>query len=411
MKYKKIAVISYHTCPLSDEDVTEAGGLNTYVLELCKALAKKGYVLDIYTRSVSSESPRVVGVTPGLRVIHTIAGDQRGVGKRELIKYIPQFLKNIYEFMAEEKLEYDLVYCHYYLSGLAGLEIKKKFKIPLLINFHTLALMKNLVARDESEREDFARIKAEMKLLKKADKVIATSSTDATYISSLYMFPLKKIFVLTPGVNLEIFKPADVADAKRMIGTDPKSRVILFVGRIEPLKGIDVLLYSLKILVEHSPKLKLCLVIVGGENIARRDKWSKELKRLFGIAKLLKIAPFVRFVGKKKQQDLPSYYNASEVVVMPSQYESFGIVALEAMACGVPVITTDVSGISHLFDDSRSSHSLITSAGNPILLSRKIKNLLINKKEYEKLSAEVLNKAKALSWDGVADRFVGVLGS
>lgn len=383
---KRIAVISYHTCPLSDEDVTQTGGLNIYVLELSKALAKKGYILDIYTRSVSKDSPGIVYVLPNLRVIHLPAGRQSNLPKKSLLKYIPEFQKNFFEFLKEENLTYDFVYCHYYLSGLIGLEIKERLNIPLIINFHTLALMKNLVARTEDERENTQRIKYEILLLKEADKVIATSKTDAQYISALYDYPLEKVFILTPGVDLNLFKPEE---KKR------NNKNILFVGRIKPLKGIDVLLYSLKIL-----KMNVSLTIVGSGD--------KEIKRLKEIKKILKIKIPVNFVGKKTQAELPDYYNASDVVVMPSQYESFGIAALEAMACGVPVITTDVTGISTLFDED---HPLITSASNPVLLAEKIENLLDNKKDYERLSKEVLEKAQKLSWDIIAGKFESILNS
>lgn len=381
--YKRIAVISYHTCPLSDEDVTQTGGLNIYVLELSKSLAKKGYILDIFTRSVSNDSPKIVNVTQNLRVIHLPAGNIH-LPKKELLKCIPEFQKNFFDFMKEGNLTYDFVYCHYYLSGLVGLEIKKLLKIPLIINFHTLALMKNLVAKSEDGGENTQRIKSEILLLEKADKVIATSKTDAQYISSLYEYPPEKVFVLTPGVDLELFKPEK---RKR------NNKNILFVGRIEPLKGIDVLLYSLKIL-----NINTSLTIVGSGN--------KEIKRLKEIIKILKIRIPVHFVGKKTQRELPDYYNSADIVVIPSQYESFGIAVLEAMACGVPVITTDVSGISTLFDED---HPLITSASNPILLSEKIEYLLTDKEEYLKLKKEVLNKAKNLSWDTVAEKFEKIM--
>lgn len=403
---KRIAVISYHACPLSDEEGIEKGGLNVYVLELSKELAKKGFKIDIFTRSENSDNKKIIEVSSNLRVIHLQAGEQKKISKKKLINYIPQFLESFYTFINSENLNYDLVSAHYYLSGLIGINIKKKLKLPLVVTFHTLALMKNLVAREE-EKEDIKRIEAEVLLTKTADKIIATSEKDKEYIHTLYNCSVGKIFVLIPGVDFDLFKPVEKKKAKKIIGADIAHKIILFVGRIEPLKGLDVLFYAIKIIMEKYPMLSFCLWVVGGENINNTSKWSNELKRLEKIKNLLGISTFVKFVGMKQQTELPYYYNASEFVVMPSQYESFGIIALEAMACAVPVIATDATGISDLFD--RKHGSLITSSGNPSLLSQKIINLLTDKKEHDKLSLEVLNNVKDLSWERVANKFVEII--
>lgn len=380
-------MISYHTCPLSDEHGAETGGMNTYVLELSKALAAKGHVIDIYTKCADKDTPEVVKVLPSLRVIHLAA---------------PDFIKSLYKFMEKGGLSYDLISAHYYLSGLIGLEIRKRLKIPLAVTFHTLALMKNLVAKSKDKREDLQRIKSEMLLVKKSDQVIATSKADLEYINTLYGCSLKKILLLSPGVDIKLFRPINKNRAKKFVRADLKHKLILFVGRIEPLKGIDVLLYALKILVQNNLKIPLCLWIVGANNTVDKKK-AAELKRLVEIKNLLGIENYVKFVGQKGNAELPYYYNSAEIVVMPSQYESFGIVALEAMACGIPVITTDVTGISGLLDKKHSS--LLTSASNPIDLAGKIKNLLVNKHEHQKMSENVLKKVQDLSWENVADKF------
>lgn len=407
MKFKRTAIISYHTCPLSDIEGGEIGGMNVYVLELCKQLAAKGLMVDIFTRSQDKDNQRVVKVSDNLRVIHIVAGEEKKIDKKKLITHIPEFLINMCNFIDENKIVYDLAYSHYYLSGIIGLRIKERYNIPLFVTFHTLALMKNLVARSESERENIDRIELELSLVRKADKIIATSTLDAKYIAALYDCPEDKIFVLNPGINLKVFKPQDKIKAKRIIGAKTNHKLILFVGRIEPLKAIDVLLYSMKILTGDKSQIRLCLWILGGDANARFNKWPRELKRLDKLKKLLNISTGVTFVGRKHQSELPNYYNASEIVILPSHYESFGIVALEAMSCGVPVITTDTAGIASLFDKKNSP--LITSANNPLMLAQKIKHLLTNEKEYQKISHEVLKKAKKLSWENIADKFVKII--
>lgn len=397
---RRIAVISYHTCPLSDEKDAEVGGMNTYVLELSKALAEKGYVIDIYTRCEDKNNPEIVQIQTYLRVIHLKAGKEADISKKELLRYIDEFTKSVQDFTKKEKLKYDLISSHYFLSGLVGLELKRKYNLPLFVTFHTLALMKNLVARSGNEKEDLKRIESELLLTKKADKIIATSESDLEYIHTLYDASLKKIALLSPGVNLQIFKPINKQKAKELIKADLDHKLILFVGRIEPLKGLDVLLYAIKILVQRNPKLQFCLWIVGGTE-------SEEVIRLNELKLLLGIHSYVKFVGQKEHTKLPFYYSASEVVVMPSQYESFGMAALEAMACGVPVITTDVTGISNIL--GKKHHPLLTSASNPILLAKKIKNLLTNKKEHKQMSEEVYKKVQNLGWEKVADKFIQII--
>lgn len=383
--------------------------MNIYVLELCKQLAEKGYKIDIFTRSQNKNSPRIVKVSDYLQVIHVLAGKEEVIEKKKLIFHIPEFLENIYKFIDGNNIHYDLAYAHYYLSGIAGLKIKEKYKIPLFVTFHTLALMKNLVARDDSEKEDVRRIESELLLVGKADKIIATSNQDARYLSTLYGCQENKISVLTPGINLEIFKPRDKIKAKQIIGAGKDHKLVLFVGRIEPLKAIDVLLYAMKIMSEDKSRIRLCLWILGGDISRKSHKWSEELKRLDRLRKLLNITTDVTFIGRKHQDELPNYYNASEIVILPSHYESFGLVALEAMACGIPVITTDTVGVTSIFD--RENSPLITSANNPLMLAQKMKHLLTNKNEYQKISHEVLEKAKELSWENIAEKFVQIIES
>ncbi|MGH7204135.1 MAG: glycosyltransferase [Candidatus Levyibacteriota bacterium] len=404
MNTKRLAIVSYHTCPLSDEADAEIGGLNVYVLSLSKALSKKGYDIDIFTRSQSITSPRIVEVNPHLRVIHLPAGAEQPLSKKEIEQYIPEFLKHFYEFTAKENVSYQAVSCHYFLAGIIGVDIKKKLHIPLIMTFHTLGLMKNLVARSEEERESIERIKTELHLVKEADQIIATGTTDSQYIQSLYNGDPKKIAILTPGVDLNLFQPSDKQQAKKTIEAPLDEQLILFVGRIEPLKGIDVLLYAIKILLDKHPHLKVCVWIVGGDISQPKNMWPKELKKLSEIRDVLGIAASVRFVGRKVQEELPVYYNAAELLLMPSHYESFGITAVEAMACNVPVITTDVTGVSNLIDEKHAI--LITSANNPIGLAERMAALLCDEEKYKKVSQSLREEVEDLSWDHAADQFL-----
>lgn len=404
MFQKRIAMVSYHTCPLASEEGKETGGMNVYVLELSKQLVKLGYIVDVFTRSQDPGQPHIVQVMENLRVIHLAAGREKSIPKKQLPEHIPEFVKSYLSFVQKENDEYDLLHCHYYMSGLIGISINRSLKdpIPFVITFHTLALMKNLVARSELEREEKARIDAELSLAKATDAIIAPSISDKQYLEYLYGCPEEKIYIVPPGYDENIFKPIEKNFAKKHIGADKDHKIVLFVGRIEPLKGIDALIYAIKILFEKNPNLKVCLWIVGGDVSQSYKNWSKELKKLENLRKVLHITTSVKFVGQKTQEELPYYLSAAELVVIPSHYESFGMATLEAMACGTPVVTTNSSGISSLFDESFDE--LVTSANNPLLLASQMEHLLINEAEHEMYRRQVRKSVRNLTWENVTKR-------
>jgi D-inositol-3-phosphate glycosyltransferase len=212
--------------------------------------------------------------------------------------------------------------------------------------------------------------------------------------------------IISPGVNTSFFKPIDKSLAKQTIGAKKDDKLLLFVGRIEPLKGLDMLLYALKVLIMKNPELNVCLWIVGGDILQKQELWSHQLKMLQQLKNVLHLSTRVKFVGLKTQEELPAYYNAAEMVIMPSHYESFGMVTLEAMACGVPVITTNVAGVSQLIDKKHTS--LITSVNNPLLLASQIKYLLTDDKAHAQISKDLYTKAQALSWNFIVEQVIGV---
>jgi D-inositol-3-phosphate glycosyltransferase len=404
---KNIAMISYHTCPLASAEGKETGGMNVYVLELSRKLVTLGVSVDIFTRSQGADNARIVHVVPGLRVIHLVAGPEESVSKKNLLPFTGGFVKQFQDFCQKESLTYDLLHCHYYLSGLIGREIRKLNPgTPLIMSFHTLALMKNLVARNDAEKEDTGRIYAEMELVAEADAVIALSEGDRQYLKYFYNAPEAKIYIIPPGVDTDMFCPIDRNTAKEHIRVTRDGKIILFVGRIEPLKGIDVLLYAIKIVKMRNPDMPICLCIVGGDISQPSLSWSKTLKELDALRKILNIETTVNFVGQQKQSELPYYYNAADAVVMPSHYESFGIAALEAMSCGVPVITTNVAGISSLIDKEHSS--LVTSVNNPLLLASQIEHLLRHPEKREEMGMAIRNKISDLTWDNIARKVSAV---
>lgn len=402
---KRIALISYHTCPLASEEGKETGGMNVYVLELAKKLSQQGFLIDIFTRSQDTTQPHIVQVNNSLRVIHIKAGSETYFlpdtkeNKRKFLDAIPEFAENIIHFSQEENITYDVLDCHYYLSGLAGMALKEYFPhIPLIMTFHTLALIKNLVGRGELEEEEQERIAAEFTLKDRADKIIVPSNNEEQYMHYLYGVPKEKIAVIPPGIDTKLFRPMDSAVAKKHIGAEMTHRLIIFVGRIDPIKGLTGLLYALKIMRAKYPACKIGLWIVGGDTSIAPHLRSKEMQKLEKLRSILNLDTAVKFVGQQPQHELPYYYNAAELVVMPSDYESFGLTALEAIACGAPVIVSNVAGISSLF--TKTHQKLLTTANNPLLLEKQMRHLL----KHPIRHTPPLEHIAEMDWENVAKK-------
>ncbi len=402
-------MISYHTCPLAFREGKESGGMNIFVYELAKKLAKTGIYVDVFSRLQDEKDGHIVQILQNFRVVHLKAGSFSHIPKRELIQYIPEFAEYIHSFISKEKTVYDLVHAHYYMSGLAALKLQElsQKKPPLITTFHTLALMKNLVARDEVERETDERIDSEIKLIDRSNRITASSITDRDYLMSLYDCPPEKIEVITPGVDTNLFHRIDKKDAARQINENPDQKIIMFVGRIEPLKGIDVLMYAMKIYLHRNPHSNLKLMIVGGSN--KNHATNEELIRLKELQHTLRIHPSVEFIPQQPQLILPYYYNYADIVVMPSHYESFGMTTLEAMACGTSIITTDTSGISGIID--RGLRNLVISANNPLMLAKQIESVLNDQGKHEALQKKVMKKVKKMTWSYVANKIAKLYSS
>jgi D-inositol-3-phosphate glycosyltransferase len=367
---KRLAMLSVHECPLASSEGKEKGGINVYVYELSKALAKMGWTIDIYTRVQDTVNERIVVVYENLRVIHITAGPEQYIPKKEVINHLDEFAKNMHTFMAKNDITYDVVHSHYYYSGVVAEQLKKMYghTFATIMSFHTLGLMKQLVSRTELAGDPDRRISIEQNLVQTSDHFVTSSENDAQYLSSLYDCPEEKIVSISPGVDTALFHPTSQLEAKKAIGADMSHRIILGVGRIDPVKGFDVLLFALKMLLHEHPELTetICVWIVGADVTEDQSSWSTELQKLDALRKTLGLTTSVKFINAQHQEKLPDFYNAAEVVVMPSHYESFGMVALEALSCGTSVIATDVTGISPMLKTFDAGH--VISANNPIQL-------------------------------------------
>ena len=399
----KIAMLSYHTCPLATLGGKDTGGMNVYVRDLTRTLGSLGVHVDVFTRSQDEHVPHVLhDLGYGNRVVHIKAGEEVPLPKEKLLSHIPEFTAGIEEFTSAKSLHYDLIHSHYWMSGLAALELKRQWNLPVMQMFHTLGLMRQRVARPDEEVDGDYRLKGEKRLLQEADCIIAATVAEKAQIQWLYQADVDKIGIIPPGVDLSHFYPIPEDEAKEVIGIPPCDQVVLFVGRIEPLKGIDTLIEAIAYLrgLEGSEDLSFCLAIIGGDPDSTPEEQTAEMRRLKELCRLNGLEDLVTFLGKRDQDMLPYYYSAAEAVVVPSHYESFGMVALEAMACGTPVVASQVGGLAYLVQDGVTGYTVPSS--DVKALAGRLGDLIRDKSLRERLGKQAAESAQAFSWEIIA---------
>jgi D-inositol-3-phosphate glycosyltransferase len=402
----KVAMLSYHTCPLATLGGKNTGGMNVYVKELTRRLGRMGVHVDVYTRSEDEHVPHVVhDLGYGNRVVHIPAGPEIPLPKEELAGYIPEFVERILEFVRGKGLEYDVIHSHYWMSGMAAKALKYMWKAPIVHMFHTLGLMKNRIA-GEGEYEGSYRIQGEKEVLGSVDLLVVPTKAELAQLQWLYEVDTKNAVVIPPGVDACHFYPIPKDEVKDYIGARDGDCMILFVGRIEPLKGIDTLIRAIALMRDAGffDEHEICLSIIGGDAEASEDEMSAEMARLQTLRAELGLHDFVTFLGKRSQAKLPYYYSAANVVVVPSQYESFGMVALEAMACGTPVVASQVGGLAYLVKDGETGYHVPNQ--DPEALCQKLMMLLSNTELQSRIGAQAAAYAFNYRWSNIAAQVV-----
>lgn len=403
---KRIAILSVHTCPLALLGGKKTGGMNVYVRDFSMELARQGVQVDVFTRSQDDCQPMIKhDLGNGGRVIHIPAGPEKPIPVAEIVNYIDQFTQGVLAFAQEENAEYDLIHSHYWLSGLVAEKLRDAWGgVPIVHMFHTLGHMKNKIATGEKEMAPQDRLDGEQHVVNIVDRLIAATPAEEDQLISLYNADAKKIQIIPPGVDLGRFQPIPKDVAKREVGIPcgNGNKNILFAGRIEPLKGIDTMLRAMAILQERHPDVLegTCMAIIGGDPWA--ENLDDEMARLQQLREELHIEKLVTFLGAKDQAILPNYYAAAEVVVMPSHYESFGMVALEAMAMGTPVIASEVGGLAHLVKDGRTGFHI--PSRDPEALAERIFELLSNPACRQELGQQAKVYAEQYAWPNIVSQ-------
>ncbi len=350
---RRVAMVSVHTSPLDQPGTGDAGGMNVYVVELSRRLASLGVEVDVITRATRSDLPPVVPLADGVDVRHVTAGPYEGLAKEDLPAQLCAFTSGLMRIEASRPPGwYDVVHSHYWLSGQVAWLAAERWDVPLVHSMHTMAKVKNLALADDDAPEPAARAIGEAQVVAAADRLVANTGEEARQLVELYDADPEQVAVVPPGVDLDLFAPGPRAAARRAIGLRDDAYVLLFVGRIQPLKAPDVLLRAAARMLERDPALRerLVVAVVGGPSgsgLARPES----LQRLAADLGLLDI---VRFVPPVPQDDLPDWYRAADVTVVPSYSESFGLVAVESQACGTPVVAAAVGGLRTAVADGAS---------------------------------------------------------
>jgi D-inositol-3-phosphate glycosyltransferase len=405
----RIATLMVHTSPLDQPGIGDAGGMNIYVLESAQRMAAMGVSVDIFTRRTDASQPDIVEISPGVRVRHFECG-HGSLTKEQLPAHINGLSKEFLQILKTEN--YDVIHSHYWISGKVAMPAAKELGIPLVHTMHTMARVKNLNLAEGETPEPMIRVQGETQVVAAANALIANTDAEGASLVSLYDACPDIVHVVSPGVDLYTFTAGEGRHAARDFVEQPQDALIVsFVGRIQPHKGPEVLIRATSELVKHSPLLrhKLIVNIVGGASGANTE----EVDRLKELSSWLGIDDVVRFSPPVPRKDLPQWYRAADLVIVPSYSESFGLVALEAQACGTPVVATAVGGLRTAVADGISG--VLVDGHDPKAWSSVISRLLQEPQRRILLSMGAIEHASHFGWDvtarGTLDIYDLVIGN
>ncbi len=387
----QLAMFSIHSSPIGELGTKNTGGMSVYIRELSRKLGSRGHRVDIYTKLNGSGHDQIIDLYDNVRLIHLSAGNNGHVQKLTLYYYLADFLRSLEKFKNQQDLHYDLIHSHYWLSGRLGNWVQERWNIPHIIMFHTLGVVKNIMGLAEQEPD--LRIATERKLVKSSQRILAPTPVEKQNLIEFYHAAGEKIGVVPCGVNLDLFQPRDKRTARKMLGLDEHMPTALYVGRFDPIKGIERLLEAFAHLRRRQPAQ---LLLIGGDG-----PQTDEFQNLRQLAQELGIADSVTFVGRIEQNRMPPYYCAADTLVIPSYYESFGLVGLESLACGTPVVSTPVGAMSAILQNGKAG-ALVNNTG-PVPLADGIASIFAKQKAGEFSAEKVRASVCHFGWQHVAE--------
>ena len=392
-------MVSLHTSPLDQPGTGDAGGMNVYVLELSRRLAQQGIAVDVFTRATSSRLPAVVEADEGVLVRHVPAGPYEGLTKDELPAQLCTFAREVLRVEAAQPLgHYDAVHTHYWLSGQVGALARDRWGVPLVHSMHTMAKVKNAALADGDKPEPRARVVGEEQVVAAADLLVANTDLEAKQLVELYDADPGRVEVAHPGVDLEVFRPQSQQLARAALGIPADALVVLFAGRLQPLKAPDVLLRAVAVLLAEDPSLRHRLVVpvVGGPS----GTGLEHPESLAQLSVELGLTDVVRFVPPVSQPELARWCAAATLVAVPSYNESFGLVAAEAQACGTPVVAAAVGGLTTVVRDGRSG--LLVEGHDARTWAAALRRVLADPVLRDRLAAGARTQAARFGWERTA---------
>lgn len=392
----KVAMLSVHGGPLGQLGSGEAGGMQAYVRSLSRELGRRGVSVDVFTRRSDPSQPDIVEFSPNARVIHLTAGDAAPVHKSSLFGLLPEFICNLQRFRRNAGLDYNVIHSHYWLSGWVGNLLAPRWDVPHLVMFHTLSRLKGLLNQESGDPENRAEVEA--RVIAGAHRVVAASEHERQGLVEQYGARRDRVAVVPCGVDLGLFEPGDRESARRRLNLS--GDVLLFAGRMDPIKGLDLLLRAVALLKDRP---NLSLVLVGGSAA------EKEMLRTRALAESLGIGHLVQFRGSVPQEDLADYYRAATVTVVPSRYESFGLVPMESLACGTPVIGSMVGGLPTVVHDG--VNGLLVPWRTPRAFADAIGRILDDEATRDALRSRARRSVERFGWGAVAERILSLYGA
>jgi D-inositol-3-phosphate glycosyltransferase len=392
----RIAILAAHSCPVGDLGAKDTGGMSVYIRELARELGNQGHSIDVYTRVHDPADPRMEDLSEGARLIHLRAGKEAKIQKLAVYFSLPEFTFNLENFWKNNGLKYDIVFSHYWISALVGKYIRQKWQIPYITMYHTLGAVKNAINIGEGEPE--LRIVSERDTVSDCQRIIVATEKEKEDLVRYYSAIPDKVGVVPCGVNMKLFQPVDKANARKKLGLSD-DKILLFVGRIDPLKGVDQLLKAVPYL-DNFTRLKL--IVIGGDEYSRA-----EVEKLQKLSAELNIQDSVTFQGLIKQDELPYFYSAADVCVVPSYYESFGLVPLESLACGTPVVATDVGDLKNIIRQGETGYVVADNA--PINLAKNIASLLSRPPRDMESILAIRASVSRFDWSNIAEKVAGEL--
>ena len=402
-----VAVITAHACPYSEIGGAENGGMSVYVREVTEALAQRGVPSVIFTRKEDPDAPSLVRFGDGTRLVHVVAGPEAPLGKDAFFYHLPEFYRGVAAWARKEDIEFRLVNSHYWLSGWAGRRLSQLWGTPWAHMAHTLARVKDRDRPSGAAPEPDQRVAVELEIVRSANRLICPTKQEVEDLAFLYGADRGCVSVVPPGVDTGLFMPVDPAALRRSLGIGDDERVILFTGRLERLKGVEILIRALAAILNSRTRRDIRLLVLGADStngVLEAGPFRGEGARLQALSVELGVDDRVHFLGPVMHEDLPAYYSLADVCAVPSYSESFGLVAIEAQACGTPVVASRIGGLRQLVLDGVTGY---TVAGHePAAWSAALKQVIDDPMAASAMGAAARRRTHAYSWESSAEQLL-----